>query len=101
MGRLSEIANLGRSNSNIMNSLYRLVDLVFRVLDLALLLRVVFSWINANPYNSVVRLIHDITEPILAPLRRYIPPIGGFDFTPMVALVILDLVQRLIVSLLF
>ena len=84
-----------------MISLYRLVDLVFRVLDLAILLRVVFSWINANPYNSVVRLVHDITEPFLAPLRRFIPPLGGFDFTPIVALFILDFLRRLIVSLIF
>ena len=84
-----------------MITLYRLVDLIFRVLDLALLLRVAFSWINANPYNSVVRLVHDITEPILAPLRRFIPPLGGLDFTPVVALVILDFLRRLILSLIF
>lgn len=84
-----------------MNTLYRLVDLIFRALDLALLLRVVFSWINANPYNAVVRLVYGITEPFLAPLRRLIPPIGGLDFTPVVALLILDLLQRLVVALIF
>jgi YggT family protein len=84
-----------------MISLYRIVDWVFRALDLALLLRVVLSWINANPYNSIVRLVYQITEPFLAPLRRFIPPIGGLDFTPMVALLILDFLRRLIVSLIF
>jgi YggT family protein len=84
-----------------MMTLYRLVDFVFRVLDLAILLRVILSWFNADRYNSVVRLIHDITEPILAPLRRFIPPFGGLDFTPIVALFILDFVRRLIVSLIF
>ena len=80
---------------------YRLIETVFWLLDLALLLRVLFSWIRPDPYNPLVRLIHQITEPILAPLRRYIPPFGGLDITPMVALVVLDLARRLLVSLLF
>ena len=81
--------------------LYRLIDTLFYLVDLALLLRVLFSWINPDPYNPFVRLIHQITEPILAPLRRAIPPIGGLDITPMVALLILDFVRRILLTLLF
>jgi len=83
-----------------MMTLYRLIDFVFWVLDLAVLLRVLFSWINPDPYNTLVRWVYQLTEPILAPLRRVIPPLGGLDITPMVALLILQLVHRLILSVL-
>jgi len=83
-----------------MMTLYRLIDFVFWVLDLAVLLRVLFSWINPDPYNMLVRWVYQLTEPILAPLRRVIPPLGGLDITPMVALLILQLVHRLILSVL-
>lgn len=81
--------------------LYPLVNFIFWMLDIAILLRVLISWIQPDPYNPIVRVIYDITEPILAPLRRYIPPLGGFDLTPMVALILLDLLERVILSLLF
>jgi YggT family protein len=84
-----------------MITLYRLIDFAFWVLNLAILLRVLFSWIRPDPYNVLVRWVYQLTEPILAPLRRVIPPLGGFDITPMVALVILEIVHRLIISLLF
>jgi YggT family protein len=82
-------------------ALYRTIDLVVRVLDLLILLRVLFSWINLGPGNDLVRVVYQITEPILAPLRRYIPSFGGLDITPMVALMLIELVKRLLIGMLF
>jgi YggT family protein len=84
-----------------MNSLFRLIDMLFWLLDLAILVRVLFSWVNPDPYNSLVRLVYQVTEPILAPLRRIIPPIGGLDLSPMVALVLISLVREILVAVLF
>ena len=84
-----------------MIALYRLIDTIFWLLDLAVLLRVLFSWIRPDPYNPLVRFIYQVTEPILAPLRRYIPPFGGLDITPIVALLILDLLRRIVLTLIF
>ncbi len=84
-----------------MMTLYRLIDTVFWLLDLAILLRVLFSWINPDPYNPLVRFIYQVTEPILAPLRRFIPPFGGLDITPIVALIIMDFVRRILLGLIF
>ncbi len=84
-----------------MMTLYRLIDTVFWLLDLAILLRVLFSWIHPDPYNQLVRLIYQITEPILAPLRRYIPPFGGLDITPVIALIIMDFLRRVLFALIF
>jgi YggT family protein len=82
-------------------SLYRVIEFVFWVMDLAILLRVLFSWVNPDPYNTLVRLVYQITEPVLGPLRRVVPPLGGLDITPMIALVLLQLVRSLIIGLLF
>jgi len=84
-----------------MNSLFRLIDMLFWLLDLAILVRVLFSWVNPDPYNSLVRLVYQVTEPILAPLRRIIPPLGGLDLSPMVALVLISLVREILIALLF
>jgi len=84
-----------------MLNLYRLINFIFWLLDLAILLRVLFSWINPDPHNAIVRLVHQITEPILAPLRRYTPLFAGMDITPMVALVILELLHRVLFALIF
>ena len=81
--------------------LYRVIDAVFWLLNLAILLRVLFSWINADPYSPLVRLVNQVTEPLLAPLRRHIPPLGGLDITPMVAIVILDLLRRVLITAIF
>lgn len=84
-----------------MITLYRLIDTLFWIMNAAILLRVLFSWIRLDPYNPLVRLIGQITEPILAPLRRVMPTFGGLDITPMVALIILDFVRRVVLALLF
>jgi len=82
-------------------TLYRVLDLAFWLLNLAILLRVLFSWINPDPRHAVVHLIYQITEPILAPLRRHMPSFGGLDITPMIALLLLELLHRLLIDLIF
>ncbi len=47
--------------------------------------RAVLSWVNPDPYNPIVRFIHNITEPVLAPIRRRLPmSYGGIDFSPII-----------------
>ena len=84
-----------------MTTLYRAIDLAFWLLNLAIILRVLFSWIRPGPGNALVRLVYQISEPIMAPLQRYVPSLGGLDITPMVALVLMEMLRRLIVSILF
>jgi len=47
------------------------------------------SWVNPDPFNPIVVFLRRSTEPVLAPLRRRIPPLGGIDFTPLIAVFIL------------
>lgn len=81
-----------------MSWLASFVNLLFWALRLAILMRVLLSWIRPNPYNPLVQAIYQITEPIMGPLRRIIPPLGMMDITPMVALIILQIVQEIVLS---
>lgn len=80
--------------------LFQFVNLVFTLLSLLIFVRVLLSWVRVNPYNPLIRLLYDLTDPILAPFQRLIPPAGGLDFSPLVALIVIDLLRRLVLSLL-
>ncbi|HTQ06442.1 MAG TPA: YggT family protein [Polyangiaceae bacterium] len=73
--------------------------LVFFLLDLysfVVFVSVALSWLRLSPDNPVVRVTSAVTEPVLAPLRRVIPPVGGFDITPVILLLAIQLVRRLL-----
>lgn len=68
------------------------------ILQFAIVGRALLSWFPVDPRNPLVRVLHEITEPVLAPLRRVIPRIGMIDITPMIALFILFAIQSQILS---
>ena len=72
--------------------LIRLIDLY----SLIVLAAVVLSWIRVDPHNPLVRIVDTLTEPALDPIRRVLPPMGGFDFSPMVLLIGLQLLKDLV-----
>ena len=63
---------------------------------LAIFIRIIFSWIGVSYANRLIRFLFRLTEPLLAPLRRTIPPVGMFDISPIVAFLILWLCQAAI-----
>ncbi len=80
-----------------MDLLVTFLNLLFTLLTLAIIARALISWVPMDPYNPIIRFLDQITEPILGPLRRLIPPIGGaIDITPIVALIILQILQYMI-----
>ncbi len=80
--------------------LLQLINWVFTLYSFAIIARALLSWFRPRYYHPVARFLIQITEPLLAPLRRYIPPVSGLDITPMVALLILWFVERLLQTLL-
>ena len=83
-----------------MSWLITFVNILFTALNVAILARVVLSWINANPYSPIVSLINQITDPIIEPLRRIVPPIGMIDVTPLLALLLLQGLRQLLLMFL-
>ena len=78
------------------------ITLLVWVLIVAIFIRVLLSWIpmgGSSQFNTMVAIVYQITEPILAPLRRIIPRLGIFDLTPTIALFILFAVLALVNSL--
>ena len=82
-----------------MSMVYNFIKILFDVLTLAIFLRVLLSWFSINPFNPLISLLDQITQPVLGPLRRIIPPIGGLDITPIVALFLLQIIERMLLSL--
>ena len=80
--------------------IFSFIQLLCQVLTMAILLRIVVSWFSPGPTNVLTRMLYQITDPILVPLRRIIPRVGMIDFTPLVAVVILQLIAYLLFYLL-
>ena len=75
------------------------LQLLLGLLMLLLIARVVVSWTTPTGGGGLVAFIYQVTEPILAPIRRLISPAGGLDFSPMVAILLLGLLMQLVVRL--
>ena len=77
-------------------ALTRLVELVLNMYFWLLLVYVVASWVGQGSYNPAIAVLAALVEPLLAPLRRIIPPIGGLDISPVFAFLAIGFLQRLI-----
>jgi YggT family protein len=76
-----------------------LVGWTFGILKIALLVRVVSSWLPISPYSKWVSWSYRLSEPILVPLRRVVPTLGAFDITPIIAYLLLSLIQSFLLRL--
>ena len=81
-------------------SLVGLVQLLFDLYIIVLLARVLLTWVQVDPRNPVVNLIHQLTEPLLAPIRRMLPQSGSVDFSPMVAFIVVLIAEQIVLMLL-
>jgi YggT family protein len=78
--------------------LVELIALVIQLFALLVLARVLMSWFNVDPYNPIVQFIYNTTEPFLKPIRDMLPPAAGMDFSPIVLLILVQVVGQLLVS---
>ena len=77
----------------------RFIEILSTVLYIALLGRVLLSWFQVgpnSPFYPVIAILYQVTEPILAPIRRLLPRFGMMDFSPIVAFILLSIVQRVL-----
>ena len=81
-------------------SLIGLVQLLFDLYIIVLLARVLLSWVQVDPRHPIVNLIHQLTEPLLAPIRRMLPQSGSVDFSPMVAFIVVLIAEQIVLMLL-
>ncbi|MCK4834766.1 MAG: YggT family protein [Gammaproteobacteria bacterium] len=83
----------------LVKTIYDLVSLTFDIFIIALFIQAILSWVNPDPYNPITTLLRNLTFPILRPIQKHVPPIGGFDLSTLVALIGLMFIKRLVLSL--
>ena len=79
-----------------MTLLLTFIRLLCEVLTIAIFLRAVLSWFSPKPINTLTNILFDVTEPLLIPLRRIIPRVGRLDLTPLVAIILLQVIASLL-----
>ncbi len=79
-----------------MTTFVSIIRILCDVLTILILLRVVLSWYPLRPINILVKILHWVTEPLLAPLRRIIPRVGRLDFSPLVAIIVIQVIYYLL-----
>lgn len=80
------------------NSLISLIIWIFNFLTLLVIGRALLSWFDPGMRSTIGRNLVQITEPMLAPIRRMIPSAGGLDFSPIILIILLQFVERIIVQ---
>lgn len=75
-----------------------LLSLALNLMMFCIIVQIIISWINPGAYNPVTSLLYRLTEPVLAPARRILPPVAGIDFSPLVAIIVIQLAQILVVG---
>ena len=84
------------------NLLYGLAIVVEMILQMALWMLIIsalISWVNPDPFNPIVRFLHSVTQPMLKPIRRFVPPLGGrIDVSPIIAILFIAFLQAFLVG---
>lgn len=82
-------------------SLINIADIAFEVYLYIVIARVLISWIPHNPSQPIIRFLYEATEPLLAPCRRLVPSLGGIDFSPIIAIMAVEVLRKIVISLLY
>lgn len=75
-----------------------LIFFILNVLSVAVIARALFSWFDPTMHTPVGRFLYQITEPIIGPIRQVVPSLGMFDISPIVALILIQVLSRILAS---
>lgn len=75
--------------------LYNFIGLFAQIISIAIFVRALLSWFPAVHGSPLAVILNQITDPVLQPLRRVVPPIGMMDITPLVAIILLQVVSEM------
>ena len=85
--------------SNFLYALAVVIDYVLFFFMIIVIARAVLSWVSPDPFNPIVRFIHNVTEPVLYQVRRRIPiTFGGIDFSPVIVILVIYFLQIFVVK---
>jgi len=75
-----------------------LISLFIQLYSFVILARVLMSWVRIDPDSPLARVLYDLTEPVLGPIRNLLPPAAGLDFSPIIAFVLLRVLGQMLIS---
>lgn len=79
------------------NPVAYVISVIFTLLIIAIFIRAILSWFSIDPRSPLIRALDAITEPILEPIRRFMPRLG-IDLSPLIAIIVLEVVQSVVTS---
>lgn len=85
---------------NLLFAITNILNIAITIYIWIIIARAVISWVHPDPRGSLVRILYQITEPVLAPIRKFLPP-TGVDFSPLIALLLLYFLQLFLIRSLF
>ncbi|MEA2040452.1 MAG: YggT family protein [Thermodesulfobacteriota bacterium] len=83
---------------NFLVALAKVLDIGLSLYMWIVIARAVISWVNPDPYNPIVRFLISATEPVLYPIRRRLPSLGGMDFSPILVILAIIFIQSFLVQ---
>jgi YggT family protein len=83
---------------NLVKAVAVILDLGLNIYMWIVIARAVLSWVNPDPYNPIVRFIHNATEPVLRMIRSRIPAIEGIDISPLIVFLVIIFLQYFVVE---
>ena len=99
MIRLELVRSMMAAQDGSAGIFHLLVSWTFSILKIALIVRVISSWLPVSPHSGWVRWSYALSEPLLAPLRRVVPNLGGLDITPILAYFLLNIIESVLFRL--
>lgn len=84
--------------ANFIEAVAILLNYVLSAYIWIVIARAVISWVNADPYNPIVRFLVQITDPLLSRIRRHVPLMGGIDISPMILILAIIFLQKFLVQ---
>jgi YggT family protein len=85
--------------SNLLVAVAKVLDIALTIFMWIVIARAILSWVSPDPYNPIVRFIHNVTEPVLYQVRKRIPlSFGGIDFSPIIILLAVIFLQQFVVQ---
>ncbi|MBL4775788.1 MAG: YggT family protein [Mariprofundus sp.] len=81
-----------------LQALSSVLHIIFMTATIIVIARAVLSWVSPDPYNPIVRIINQLSEPLLSMVRKYVPMIAGIDFSPLIALLMIMFLDNFVVA---
>ncbi len=84
--------------ANLIQAAAMVINYALNIYMYIIIIQVILSWVNVDPYNPIVRFIHDVTEPILSRIRALIPTTySSIDFSPLIVILVINFLQNFLV----